>query len=158
MLLAWENEAYLALDEFGADKFDIVVPPQSILAEPPVAVVDGNVDAKGTRKVAEAYLNYLYSDEGQTDRRQEPLPPGQARAGAGRGCSPRLPEAQAGDDRRSDLRRLGEGAALPFRRRRHLRPDLQAGPVGQEPTMTDLSTPRRGVAGSESRASFRASD
>ena len=52
VLLAWENEAYLALDEFGADKFDIVVPPLSILAEPPVAVVDGNVDAKGTRKVA----------------------------------------------------------------------------------------------------------
>jgi sulfate transport system substrate-binding protein len=65
VLLAWENEAYLALDEFGADQFDIVIPPQSILAEPPVAVVDGNVDAKGTRKVAEAYLNYLYSEEGQ---------------------------------------------------------------------------------------------
>lgn len=66
VLLAWENEAYLASDEFGADKFDIVVPPQSILAEPPVAVVDGNVDVKGTRKVAEAYLQYLYSAEGQT--------------------------------------------------------------------------------------------
>ena len=66
VLLAWENEAYLASNEFGADKFDIVVPPQSILAEPPVAVVDGNVDAKGTRKVAEAYLQYLYSAEGQT--------------------------------------------------------------------------------------------
>lgn len=66
VLLAWENEAYLSLDEFGADKFDIVVPPQSILAEPPVAVVDANVDAKGTRKAAEAYLQYLYSEEGQT--------------------------------------------------------------------------------------------
>ena len=66
VLLAWENEAYLALDEFGADQFDIIFPPSSILAEPPVAVVDGNVDAKGTRKVAEAYLNYLYSAEGQT--------------------------------------------------------------------------------------------
>ncbi|CAN7170558.1 sulfate ABC transporter substrate-binding protein [Phyllobacterium sp. LjRoot231] len=66
VLLAWENEAYLASDEFGTDKFDIVVPPQSILAEPPVAVVDANVDAKGTRKVAEAYLQYLYSTEGQT--------------------------------------------------------------------------------------------
>jgi len=65
VLLAWENEAYLALDEFGPDNFDIVVPPQSILAEPPVAVVDANVDQKGTRKVAEAYLNFLYSDEGQ---------------------------------------------------------------------------------------------
>ena len=66
VLLAWENEAYLALDEFGADQFDIVIPPSSILAEPPVAVVDANVDAKGTRKVAEAYLTYLYSAEGQT--------------------------------------------------------------------------------------------
>ena len=66
VLLAWENEAYLALDEFGEDNFDIVFPPSSILAEPPVAVVDANVDTKGTRKVAEAYLNYLYSAEGQT--------------------------------------------------------------------------------------------
>ncbi|MGV8936255.1 MAG: sulfate ABC transporter substrate-binding protein [Allorhizobium sp.] len=65
VLLAWENEAYLAGQEFGADAFEIVVPPISILAEPPVAVVDANVDAKGTRKVAEAYLQYLYSDEGQ---------------------------------------------------------------------------------------------
>jgi sulfate/thiosulfate transport system substrate-binding protein len=65
VLLAWENEAYLALDEFDADYFDIVVPPQSILAEPPVAVVDRNVDEKGTRKVSEAYLNFLYSDVGQ---------------------------------------------------------------------------------------------
>jgi sulfate transport system substrate-binding protein len=66
VLLAWENEAYLALDEFGADNFDIVYPQSSILAEPPVAVVDANVDTKGTRKVAEAYLGYLYSNEGQT--------------------------------------------------------------------------------------------
>ena len=65
VLLAWENEAFLVGKEFGADAFDTVVPPQSILAEPPVAVVDANVDAKGTRKVAEAYLQYLYSEEGQ---------------------------------------------------------------------------------------------
>ncbi len=65
VLLAWENEAYLAGAEFGADAFDIVAPPISVLAEPPVAVVDGNVDAKGTRKQAEAYLAYLYSEEGQ---------------------------------------------------------------------------------------------
>lgn len=65
VLLAWENEAWLAGHQFGADAFEIVTPPQSILAEPPVAVVDGNVDAKGTRKVAEAYLQYLYSQEGQ---------------------------------------------------------------------------------------------
>jgi sulfate/thiosulfate-binding protein len=65
VLLAWENEAFLALDELGADKFDIVVPTLSIKAEPPVAVVDANVDAKGTRKVAEAYLNFLYTPEAQ---------------------------------------------------------------------------------------------
>jgi sulfate transport system substrate-binding protein len=65
VLLAWENEAYLALKELGPDKLEIVVPPSSILAEPPVAIVDANVDQKGTRKVAEEYLNYLYSDAGQ---------------------------------------------------------------------------------------------
>ncbi len=65
VLLAWENEAFLALKEFGPDKFEIVAPSLSILAEPPVAVVDKNVDKKGTRKVAEAYLQYLYSPEGQ---------------------------------------------------------------------------------------------
>ena len=65
VLLAWENEAFLALKEEGGDNFEIVAPSLSILAEPPVSVVDANVDRKGTRKVAEAYLNYLYSDEGQ---------------------------------------------------------------------------------------------
>jgi sulfate transport system substrate-binding protein len=65
VLLAWENEAYLAGAEFGDDQFDIVVPPSSVLAEPPVALVDGNVDAKGARDVAQAYLEYLYSEEGQ---------------------------------------------------------------------------------------------
>ncbi|MGB5086749.1 MAG: sulfate ABC transporter substrate-binding protein [Methylocystis silviterrae] len=65
VLLAWENEAFLALKEFGADKFEIVTPSQSILAEPPVAVIDANADAKGNRKVAEAYLNYLYSPPAQ---------------------------------------------------------------------------------------------
>jgi sulfate/thiosulfate-binding protein len=65
VLLAWENEAFLALEELGPDQFDIVVPPLSILAEPPVALVDGNVDTRGTRKQAQAYLDYLYSAEGQ---------------------------------------------------------------------------------------------
>ena len=65
VLLAWENEAFLALKEQGGDQFEIVVPSLSILAEPPVAVVDKNVERKGSREVAEAYLNYLYSDEGQ---------------------------------------------------------------------------------------------
>ena len=65
VLLAWENEAFLSQKEFGSDKFEVVPPSLSILAEPPVAVIDRNVDRKGTRKVAEAYLRYLYSDEGQ---------------------------------------------------------------------------------------------
>ncbi len=65
VLIAWENEAFLAIDELGKDKLEIVVPSLSILAEPPVAVVDKVVDKRGTRKVAEAYLNFLYSQEGQ---------------------------------------------------------------------------------------------
>ena len=65
VLLAWENEALISLKEWGPDKFEIVAPSISILTEPPVAVVDKVVDRRGTRKVAEAYLQYLYSDEGQ---------------------------------------------------------------------------------------------
>ncbi len=65
VLLAWENEAFLAVNELGRDKFEIVVPSLSILAEPPVSVVDKVVDRKGTRKVAEEYLKYLYTPEGQ---------------------------------------------------------------------------------------------
>jgi sulfate transport system substrate-binding protein len=65
VLLAWENEAILSINEFGPEKFDIVIPPISILAEPPVAIVDKVVDKRGTRKVAEAYLKFLYTKEGQ---------------------------------------------------------------------------------------------
>ncbi|MCP3101501.1 sulfate ABC transporter substrate-binding protein [Myxococcus sp. K15C18031901] len=65
VLIAWENEAFLLTDEVGRERFEIVVPSESILAEPPVAVVDHNVDKRGTRAVAEAYLRYLYSEEGQ---------------------------------------------------------------------------------------------
>jgi len=65
VLIAWENDAFLAFEEFGKDKFEIVTPSLSILAEPPVALVDGNADAKGTRKQAEAYLNYLYTPAAQ---------------------------------------------------------------------------------------------
>jgi sulfate transport system substrate-binding protein len=65
VLLAWENEALLAVRELGKDRFEIVCPPLSMLAEPPVAVVDGVVDRKGTRAVATAYLEFLYSSEGQ---------------------------------------------------------------------------------------------
>jgi len=65
VLLAWENEAHLAVQELGPDRFEIVTPSWSILAEPPVAVVDKVVDRRGTRKIAQAYLEYLYSPEGQ---------------------------------------------------------------------------------------------
>ena len=65
VLIAWENEAFLSIKELGPGKVEIVVPPQSILAEPPVSIVDKVVDKKGTRSVAQAYLEYLYSPEGQ---------------------------------------------------------------------------------------------
>ena len=65
VLLAWENEAYLALKELGEDQFDIVVPSVSVLAEPPVALVEANIKTPESRTLAEAYLNFLYSPEGQ---------------------------------------------------------------------------------------------
>ncbi|MET3353201.1 UNVERIFIED_ORG: sulfate transport system substrate-binding protein [Xanthobacter viscosus] len=65
VLIAWENEAYLSVNELGPDKFDIITPSLSILAEPPVAVVDKVVDKKGTRAISEAYLKFLYTPQGQ---------------------------------------------------------------------------------------------
>ena len=65
VLLAWENEAFLAINELGKDRFEIVVPSVSILAEPPVAVVDKVVDRKGTRTAAEAFLRFLYTPDAQ---------------------------------------------------------------------------------------------
>jgi sulfate/thiosulfate-binding protein len=65
VLIAWENEAFLSINEFGKDKFEIVVPSVSILAEPPIAVVDKVIDKKGTRAAAEAYLKFIYSPQGQ---------------------------------------------------------------------------------------------
>ena len=65
VLLTWENEAHLAIRELGADKVEIVVPSVSILAEPPVALADKVVDRKGTRKLAQAYLEFLYSPDAQ---------------------------------------------------------------------------------------------
>jgi len=65
VLLSWENEAYLALDELGPDKFEIVYPSASILAEPPVTIIDKNVDRHGTRKLAEAYVKFLYTRKAQ---------------------------------------------------------------------------------------------
>ncbi len=65
VLLAWENEAFLSVEELGPDKFDIIVPSLSILAEPPVTVVDKNVEKKGTRAAAQAYLEFLYTPQAQ---------------------------------------------------------------------------------------------
>lgn len=80
VLLAWENEAFLAVKELGPDKVEIVVPPLSILAEPPVAVVDKVVDRKGTRKLAQAYLEFLYTPEGQVLAARHYYRPRDARA------------------------------------------------------------------------------
>ncbi|OYU43935.1 MAG: sulfate transporter subunit [Burkholderiales bacterium PBB4] len=79
VLLAWENEALLALKELGPDKFDVVAPSLSILAEPPVSVVDKVVDKRGTRKQAEAYLKYLWSDESQEIAARQHLRPRNAK-------------------------------------------------------------------------------
>lgn len=65
VLISWENEAYLSLDELGKDQYEIITPSMSILAEPPVAIVDKNAKRKGTEKVAKAYLQFLYTKEGQ---------------------------------------------------------------------------------------------
>jgi len=85
VFLSWENEAFLAVKELGPDKFDIVVPSISILAEPPVAVVDKNVDRKGTRAVAQAYLEYLYTPEGQDIAAQNYYRPRDAKVAAKHG-------------------------------------------------------------------------
>ena len=125
VLLSWENEAFLAINELGPDKFDIVVPPLSIKAEPPVALVVGNAEEKGTTEVAQAYLEYLYSPVGQKIIAKNYYRAGEA--GTGRSGGPEaLPAGQAADHRRSGVRRLGQGHAEALRRRRHLRPDLQA--------------------------------
>jgi len=82
VLIAWENEAYLAVKELGPDKFEIVTPSISILAEPPVAVVDKVVDKRGTRKQAQAYLEYLYTTEGQEIAAQNYYRPRDAKVAA----------------------------------------------------------------------------
>lgn len=65
VLISWENEAFLALQEYGRDKFEIIIPSISILTEPPVTAIDKNIDKHGTRDIAQAYLEYLYSKKGQ---------------------------------------------------------------------------------------------
>ena len=122
VLLAWENEAYLALTE-AKDKVEIVTPSLSILAEPPVAVVDKNVDKKGTRAVAEAYLQYLYSPEGQEIAARHHYRPARPE---GRGEVQGTVRQRDALHHRRGVRRLAGGPEGALRRRRHLRSDLQA--------------------------------
>ena len=82
VLIAWENEAHLALQEFGAQKFEIVYPPSSILAEPPVALIDKVVDKHGTRAVAQAYLEFLYTPQAQEIAARHHYRPIDAQVGA----------------------------------------------------------------------------
>ena len=123
VLLAWENEAYLALGE-SPGQLEIVVPSVSILAEPPVTVVDKVVDRKGTRAIAEAYLQYPLFPGRAGDRGEAALPA--ARREDRREILERIRQGEALHDRRG-LRRLAEGAGHALRRRRRLRPDLQTG-------------------------------
>jgi sulfate/thiosulfate-binding protein len=93
VFISWENEAYLAVRELGPDKFELVTPSVSILAEPPVSIVDKVVDKRGTRAVATAYLEYLYSPEGQEIAAQNyyrPIDPKVAAKYAGKFANVRL--------------------------------------------------------------------
>ncbi len=132
------NEAFLALEELGPDKFEIVVPSISIKAEPPIALVDATVDARGARKVAEAYLDYLYSDVGQSLTARHYYRPSRPEA-----VDPEeLSRCPAGDHRRS--RRLGQSTAGILRRRRSFRSDLQGREIAPCPL---LSVPAGNCAG-----------
>ena len=117
VLLAWENEALLAIKELGPGKFEIVAPSLSILAEPPVAVVDKVAGKHGTKDVAQAYLEYLYTADGPGDRREALLSPRDREGGGEVRCA--VPQGEAVHDRRG-VRRLEEGAGDPLRRRRPL--------------------------------------
>jgi ABC-type Fe3+ transport system substrate-binding protein len=122
VLLAWENEAYLSLKELGPDKFEIVTPSLSILAEPPVTVIDKVVDKRGTRKVAQAYLEYLYSPEGQElaakhfyRPRTRRLPPVRQAVRQGPGWSPSTRSSVAGaTPRRSTSRTAASSTRSTF--------------------------------------------
>jgi hypothetical protein len=117
-LATFESEVPLIRSEFG-DDFDVVYPGWTVLAENPVSVVDKVVDRRGTRAVAEAYLKWLWSDEGQTIARATTC------ARAAPRCSRPSPRTSAGQHlhRGRGVRRLEEGAEDPLRRWRHLRPD-----------------------------------
>ncbi len=124
VFLAWENEAFLALAEFGADRFEIIVPSVSILAEPPVAVVDGNVDAKARALSPRPICGSCIR------RRRKASSPGTITARANRSMPIRRMRPNSRRRRLSRSTRPladGQGAADPFRRWRHVRSALQAG-------------------------------
>ena len=123
VLIAWENEAYYLTQEMGKDKFEIVTPSISILAEPSVAVVDKNVDKHGTRALAEAYLKFLYTPGRAGAGGQALLPP--PRSGDREEEREPLRQGVAGDHRRG-VRWVGQGAEDALRRRRDLRQAVQA--------------------------------
>ena len=160
VLLAWENEAYPRARRVRRRQVRDRRPaasrswpsrrsPSSTPMSTPRA------RARWPRPIS----NYLYSAEGQTLVGQALLPSRRSPSLSRPTMLQKLPRAEARLDRRSDLRRLGEGAAVPFRRRRHLRPDLQAGPVGRAERRRDYMSiaPARRAGGSDSRASFRVS-
>ena len=128
VLLAWENEAHLSLKEFGEGKFEIVYPPLSILAEPPVALVDRNVDKHGTREVAQAYLEYLYTPQAQELAARHFYRPTDPQVAAK--YAAQFPKLSLFTDRRG-LRRLGQGPEGALQRRRrvrsHLYPEIAPG-------------------------------
>ena len=122
VLIAWENEALLMTHQPGGEKFEIVAPSVSILAEPPVAVVDKNVDRRGTRAVADAYLKFLYSPEGQEIGARNFYRP----------AVPEFAEKHRGEFPRIELFTVdavfggwGEAQENPFRRRRPVRADYK---------------------------------
>ncbi len=117
----WENEAYLAIKELGPDKFELVTPSLSILAEPPVSVVDKVVDKRGTRKVAQAYLEFIYTTEGQENRAKHYYRPRDAKVAAQFSKQFVNVKLFTIDD---VVRWLAESAENTLRRRRYVRPDL----------------------------------
>ena len=124
VLIAWENEALLAIKELGPGKFEVVAPSLSILAEPPVAVVDKVAGKHGTKAVAQAYLEYLYTAAGQEIAAKHFYRPRIPTVAAKYAAA--VPQGESGHRRRG-LRRLEEGARHPLRRRRAVRSDLPAG-------------------------------
>ena len=121
VLIAWENEALLATNKLGRGKFDIVVPSVSILAEPPVAVVDKVVEKHGTRPAAEAYLKFLYTPEAQDIIARNYFRPRNPQVAAKYKAA--VPEPQI-VHHRSEFRRLGKSASAALQRRRALRPGI----------------------------------